>query len=467
MKDFLKRILIKTHVYGSSVGSGKAAFWLLNRILDNKRARLENLPIPMPTVREKGAVAPLIFSTSDIMGGASKLAWWLHNGLRGRGEQSSMFVGWKYTDDKDVHVIRKALKDRMFAPVCDNVGMHYYNNLSTFDLPDMEAFRKADVLNFHNLHGNYFNPLAVPGLTRLKPAVWSLHDMQSLTGNCAYSFSCEKWRDGCVNCEALGAYPALKADTTAEMFNVKKRIYEESDFDVVVTSNWLGNIVKGSILGAKRLHLIHYGIDTSVLRPSAKDEARARMGIPQDARVLIATIHGMSNQRKGGQYLLEALGKLAQDGTQVTMIAVGVDEGFDPGIRGIKWICTGYIDDEGERARLYSAADVLLMPTLADNFPLVVLEAMACGLPVVAFSTGGVPEQVVHKVTGYVAGYKDVDDFVAGVRYFLEDSSRIKEASALAIKRVRENFTLDIMVDGYVELYKEVIERRTVKGRAK
>lgn len=446
-------------------GGGNAAYRLFSSILDNKRASLESVPVPMPGRRCEDATRALLFSTTDIIGGAAKVAWWLHEGLRKRGQGSSMMVGWKYTDDRDVHIIRRAFKDRAFIGVCNNRGLHYYNNLSTFDLPREAVFQDADVLHFHNLHGNYFNPLALPGLTRLKPAVWTLHDMQAVTGNCAYSLDCEKWRAGCGGCSMRNVIPPMKFDATKDMWRAKADLYRETEIDIAVPSKWLLDIVQNSMLGGKRTHLVHNGVDVQTFRPMDKGAVRANLGIRQDGPVFItASNFGIDNPYKGGPYLLEALRRLAQGGTSAVVIAVGMDKGFDPGISGIKWISTGHLTDEGDIARHYSAADLFLLPTLADNFPLVVLEAMACGLPVVSFETGGVPEQVLHKVTGYIARYKDVDDFVAGIGYFMEDGRRIKEASALAVKRVNENFTLDIMVDKYVELYKELIERRKSKG---
>ena len=108
----------------------------------------------------------------------------------------------------------------------------------------------------------------------------------------------------------------------------------------------------------------------------------------------------------------------------------------------------------------FAASDILLYPTLADNCPLVVLEAMACGTPVIAFNSGGVPELVDHMKTGYVTEYKNPDDLAISVELFLRDYDLIAKAGILARKKVEDTFTLKQQVDNYLKLYSQILNKK-------
>src|SRR3989344_3533633 len=135
--------------------------------------------------------------------------------------------------------------------------------------------------------------------------------------------------------------------------------------------------------------------------------------------------------------------------------------GGDQTVKTSNLIKTGYIDDESLLAKYFSAADIFLFPSTADNCPLVVLEALACGLPVVSFATGGIPELVEHQKIGYIARYKDSEDLAAGVRWMLTlspaERNVMREA---AVSKILSGFTLDHMTKQYLELYESMLKTR-------
>ena len=184
-----------------------------------------------------------------------------------------------------------------------------------------------------------------------------------------------------------------------------------------------------------------------------KTDVRKKLNLPLDKTILMFSAHkGLKNFWKGGDYLLKALEQI--DDEKVFFLNIGSKENLDKRIKkSIEWVSIPYIDNETTMAEYYAASDLFLYPSLADNCPLVVLESMACGTPVIAFETGGIPELLTNMKTGYIARYKDVDDFVKGIKLFLNDLELRTKAGLSARKDVEMHFTLNKMVTLYEGLY--------------
>ena len=394
-------------------------------------------------------------STIDKKGGAAKVAWVLKEGLKARGLGTQMFVGQKLSNDPDVKIITDSILDS--NTYYKEQGFLYYDINSTFKLSSQKEFLESDVVHYHNLHGNYFNPFALSALTESKPSVWTLHDMQSMTGHCAYSFDCEKWQTGCGNCPHLEAYPSIIRDRTAEMWHDKKLIYKESDFELIVPSQWLKNIVEKSILKDKRVHLIYNGIDESIYRPLDKHAIRKMFKIPPNAVIISFVAQGgLIDKRKGGNFILEAYRYFTAKYPNVFFICVGDTSDKAPTERFLQ---IPFVLDEEKLVQLYCASDIFLFPTLADNCPLVILEVMGCGVPIVSFNTGGIPELIDHGQTGLIAGFKNSEEFIKMTEYLVADKAKREEFSAAGRERLLKTFTLDQMVDKHITLYERLAEQ--------
>ncbi|MEK9185239.1 MAG: glycosyltransferase, partial [Patescibacteria group bacterium] len=234
-------------------------------------------------------------------------------------------------------------------------------------------------------------------------------------------------------------------------------IYKNSNFHIVTPSKWLANKVAQSILGNKPLSVIHNGIDTNIFKPLRSDLnlLRSDLGLPTNKRIILVVAKGgASNPWKGGNYAQEAIQAFRGD-SRAFFVDLGGDTGQDsPTLKTV-----GYVADQGTLAKYYSAADILLYPSIADNCPLVVLEAQACGLPVVSFATGGIPELVDHQKTGYIARYKDIADIITGIQWMLSRSpAELATMREAAIAKIHSDFTLEKMTDQYLNLYKKEIE---------
>jgi glycosyltransferase involved in cell wall biosynthesis len=401
----------------------------------------------------------LHINTLDNVGGAAKVAYRLKEGFKGKGHKSWMLVGTKLSNDPDVKQIPKTnkyLRVGLNYLAC-GTQLQYLNYLNSFQIRNRKDFLNADIVNLHNLHGDYFNPLALPRLTKTKPVVYTLHDMWSFTGHCAHSFDCEKWQTGCGDCPYLSIYPALRRDTTKTLWKIKKPIYKKSDFVIVTPSRWLRDKVKKSMLSDKEVKLIYNGVDETIFRPVDKAEVRRKLGLAEDKTIITFSAHGgVSSSWRSSKDLFEVLRIIEHD--NIMFLNLGSSERLDEKIKNdTGWLSIPHIYEEAKMAEYFAASDILLYPTLADNCPLVVLEAMACGTPVIAFNTGGVPELVEHMKTGYVAEHKNIDDLANGVELFLGDDVLRAKAGILARQRVVDKFTLDQQVDNYLKLYAQIV----------
>lgn len=347
--------------------------------------------------------------------------------------------------------------DQKISFITQRLGLNDIGNLSSFSLQQETFFQQATVLNFHNLHSEYFSYLALPTLTRRKPAVWTLHDMWSFTGHCAYSFDCTKWQAGCGQCLYPEAMPAIRRDATHLEWRLKSWIYRRSNLTIVAPSRWLAAQAQQSFLSRHPIHYIPNGIDTETYRPLDRAECRSILGLPLDKFVLLFGAQLLGDRRKGGDLLLKALHCLPESLKANTLLLTMGETGGASENLGMKTVNLGYVGDDDKKAIVYSAADVFVFPTRADNLPLVLQESMACGTPMVSFEVGGVPDLVRPNITGYLAAPEDFQGLSQGIVDLLENSAlrdRMREnCRTIALQEYR----LEQQAQRYLELYQEIL----------
>ncbi|TYQ25945.1 glycosyltransferase [Pseudanabaena sp. UWO311] len=401
----------------------------------------------------------LHINQSDTSGGAAIAGYRLHQGLLGQGIDSKMLVGIVKTDsDRIVAVPRKPRTENLLNRFTRYSGLNYINLLSSFDIPNHKFYQDADILNFHNLHAGYFNYLAVSKLTKTKPAIFTLHDMWSFTGHCAYSYDCDRWKIGCGKCPYPDTYPAICHDSTLIEWKLKNWIYSKSNLTIVTLSHWLTEQAKASMLSCFSIHHIPNGIDTNAYQPLDRHLCKAVLGIPQDKRVLLFGAESLKDKRKGGDLLLNALRQLPKSlKAEVLLLTFGNGSEAITAELGIPTIGLGYISSDRLKSIAYSAADLFIFPTRADNLPLVLQESMACGTPMVSFDIGGVPDLVRPMVTGYLAKTEDAKDFCNGIVTLLEDDQLRQTMSDNCRAIALAEYPLELQAERYIKLYKEIL----------
>jgi glycosyltransferase involved in cell wall biosynthesis len=450
-------------------------------------------------------------NTCDTGGGAARVAWNLFLGCCERGHNGWLAVGEKgseqarvlaISDQRIAHswrVLRKSMKRLSFtllgrARLWGLFRSHlerYTGRLRPPGLEDMAypaswhlldlAPAKPDLVHGHNLHGSYFDLRVLPWLSRQVSVALTLHDAWLLSGHCAHSFDCERWKTGCGECPSLTIPPAVKGDETAANWSRKKRIYEMSRFHVATPCRWLMDKVKESILvhGMVDGIVIPNGVDLSVFHPDEKGQARDHLKIPQDVSVLLTMATGGHDHPWRDAAALEAAVVRAAEkmgGRSVWMMRVG-DDGTAQTKGNVRLVPVAYQRSPENLALYYQASDIYVHPAKADTFPTALLEALACGTPVVATAVGGIPEQVTglhvggvypgkdtiqagrNHATGILVAGGDAQGLAAAIGFLLGHDAIRSELGANAAADARQRFGLDRQVDAYLRWYEDIVHR--------
>lgn len=413
----------------------------------------------------------LLLSTFDLEGGAARASYRLHRGLKEAGTDCTMIVQQKSSDDSSVSPPRGwAGKNLAFLrPKADSLPVKLRhkpdkgNLISTAWLPDGLATRvRAVAPDLINLHWINFGFLRIETLAKLRiPLVWTFHDMWAFTGGCQYDNECGRYRSAC------GACPQLKSererDLSRSVWERKRKAWEGLNLTLVSPSRWLADCARSSSLFKDtRMEVIPYGLDLQRFRPLDKRAARDILGLPQDKNLILFGALAPDDRRKGFAHLKEALGRLAADGgagdTELVIFGSGRPE--RPADLGFPVHYTGRLHDDISLSLLYSAADVFVAPSLQDNLPNTVLEAMACGTPSVAFRIGGMPDMIDHGVNGHLSAPFDTAEMAHGLRDLLGDPRKRSEFGAAARKKAEREYPLARQAEAYRKLYAEIIRGR-------
>jgi glycosyltransferase involved in cell wall biosynthesis len=372
-----------------------------------------------------------------------------------------MLVGRKVTGDDDVLPIAtpglSAAADQFFSRALGRLSLQYLFYPSSLRLLRHPWLAEADIVQLYNTHGNYFSHTVLPLISRRIPIVWRLSDMWAMTGHCAYSFDCERWRTGCGACPILSDPPELYRDTTATLWKIKRWVYSRSALTIVAPSKWIAQLAAESpLLGRSAIHVIPNGLDTTVFVPVPKEEARRSLQIGEDEKIVLFSAESLTDRRKGGAHLQAAISRLAETEKTITVLMTGANANQINFPASVRTIVTGRIDDDRELARIYSAADVFVLPTLAENLPNGVLESMACGTPAITFDVGGCREAVRHLETGYLAKYADSEDLAHGLGLLLNDRVLRKRMSMRSREVAISEYGIELQAKRFLSLYQDL-----------
>lgn len=402
----------------------------------------------------------LHINQSDIIGGAAIAGYRLHQGLKKEGIDSKLLVGINTikTDSVATTHPRKYPTEKILSYITQFFGLHHINRFSSFKLRKHSFFQNADILNFHNLHTGYFSYLAIPSLTEKKPAVFTLHDMWSFTGHCAYSYDCDRWKVGCGQCSYPDTYPAIQRDNTRLEWKLKNWVYSRSNLTIVTPSRWLTEQAKLSMLNRFSIHHIPYSIDTEAYQPLNPEQCRLVLGISPGKKVLMFGAVSLTDPRKGGDLLCKALISLPKSlKAEIVLLILGDSGEAIANVTGIQTLNLGYVSSDRLKSIVYSAADLFIFPTRADNLPLVLQESMACGTPMVSFKIGGVLDLVRPEFTGYLADPENVQDFANGIVKLLEDHQLRNQMSHNCRTITLAEYPLELQAQRYIELYQKIL----------
>ena len=407
----------------------------------------------------------LIVNISDIQGGAARAAYRLHKALLGSGIDSQMLVQSKSCDDFTVisasAKVQKAVA--MLRPTLDSLPVRLYKNRTrTLFSPSWLGFSgivekinkiNPDIVHLHWICGGM---MRVEDIALIKaPIVWSLHDMWAFTGGCHYDEECEGHKDGCGNCKVLDS--DKQNDLSAKLFKRKQKAFaSKKDMTIVGLSKWLKECSESSTLLKNKKHInLPNPIDTDTFKPFDKEKSRELWCLPKDKKlVLFGAMGATSDPRKGFKELSDAMGKLTSQ--NIEFVVFGSSKPQNTPDFGVKIHYLGSLADDVSLVTLYSAVDVMVVPSLQENLSNAIMESLACGTPVVGFDIGGNSDMVDHKINGYLAKPFDTTDLKDGIEWVLDTTNQdkiYKNARKQAIKK----FDSVVISNKYIHLYKEIL----------
>ena len=317
----------------------------------------------------------------------------------------------------------------------------------------------AKIVHLHRVAGGMLDMNDIAALCA--PVVWTLHDQWPFTGGCHYAGACERFEAQCGRCPQLAS--ENDNDITNALWLKKSDAFGKSDITVVAPSHWMAGLAKRSSLFAdKRVEVIPNGLDTDVFRPIGRDEARKALKIETTLPVILFGAPLVSELRKGGDLLAEVI-KIIDFPCVVAMFGLG-ELAFE-GKAGITVHHLGEIADDEMMARVYSAADVFVCPSRIDNLPNTVAEALACGLPCVAFDVGGLPDMINHKINGWLATPYKPDDLLGGITWVLQHQFGQALRKSARAKALAE-YSIPVMSARYKHLYEELLALRPAHAKS-
>jgi glycosyltransferase involved in cell wall biosynthesis len=408
----------------------------------------------------------LLLSTYDIRGGAARAAFRLCEGLIAAGNVVKMLVQSKsgnagFVEQPDHFSYRRFSKIRGYLdliPAFIKTGKKVLFSIGW--LPSHAVIKKIndfnpDIVHLHWINKGFVNLRSLVGIR--KPVIWTLHDMWAFTGGCHYAYDCDRFITGCGLCPILRS--GKEKDMSRHLYNRKKEIYQLiPSLTIVTPSHWLTGLAKKSgIFGSHPVITVPNAINVNIYRNTNRNLAKKSLGLPEHKKlILFNAMNATSDERKGYKYLISALKSMNMSDVEVVIVGADRLSGTEPS--GLKVHLLGFVKDTKTMVDSYNACDVFVLPSLQDNLPNTVMESLACGTPVVAFNTGGIPDMIDHKINGYLAEYKSVDDLANGIKWCLYEADA-RALSDHARQKVLMEFAEEIVIQKHVNLYREMLNK--------
>lgn len=374
----------------------------------------------------------LLLSTYEKTGGAAIAASRLLQALRHNGVEATMLcrknisVPWlRRLCPTLARKLEKqswtSIMERIVIWVCNGFSMKdlWATDIALFgqDITKTKEYKEADVIHLHWVNQGFLSLFQIKRFIKDgKKVVWTMHDEWVLSATTHYGNNSLSW-------------------VSQKVFYIKNELFRSSNITFVTCSKWLKAISESKPL-AEGQHIISIPncIDTTVFKSQDKIGLRKRFGLPTDKRIVLFVAQNVNDKRKGIKYLNEAE-KWLDD---IKVVALGRD--------------IPYINKVEDMACLYSAVDAFVTPSLQDNLPNTIMEAMACGTPCIGFNVGGIPEMIDHGRNGYVARLKDARDLAEGIRYVLDPENRERLGRA-AREKVMQCYSEAAVARKYMEVY--------------
>ena len=406
-------------------------------------------------------------------GGAGRACSRLNKALIMEGQDSVLAVNFQFKENPELVNLSKGFFNKWFSAFCI-ILERYYSKFFTkpvpipFSIPllgrnisNLKLLKSADIIHLHWINHAFLRPRDIAKLSKLnKPIVWTFHDSNAFTGGCHVRYDCDHFLKECGHCPVL-KQPASN-DWSHKIWLQKQKSYSNLKFTAIAPGRWMADSIRmSSLLRSNKIANIPNTLDTQIFKPLDKLEARKILGLSTEKFILMSGfMPSRMDMHKGTSYLINAIELLAEnyniDPEKMELIIFGNRDEKNVPDFSIQTTFLGTITDDEKLAQCYSAADVFLAPSLEDNLPNTVMESLACGTPVAAFRTGGIPDMVQHKENGYLAEYRSAADLARGIAWIYSADRHLLNANAR--KKIMNHFSEKVIALKHIELYETLLK---------
>ena len=414
----------------------------------------------------------LIVNTSERTGGAAIAAGRLTEALKSHGIKAKMLVRDKQTDRISTVALGggwKQVRKFVWERVVIWINSHFRRErLFSVDIANtgnditrLPEFKEADLIHLHWINQGMLSLKVIRKiLASGKPVVWTMHDMWPCTGICHHARTCTAFHSECGACPMI--YSQKRKDLSTRIFRQKQRLYASGGIHFVTCSHWLEGMAKQSALLANQpVSVIPNPISTTLFHPMKQTEARQKLALPTESKLILFGSVKLTDKRKGIDYMVEACRLLAKQHPalkeQLALVAVGMHAAELQSLVPFKVHNMGYVKEEHQLVEIYNAADLYVIPSLDENLPNTIMEAMACGTPCVGFPTGGIPEMIDHLKNGYLTKEHSAEQLAEGI-YTLLTTPAYESLSHEAVAKVNACYSERSVANQYGQLYAKLLK---------
>ena len=409
----------------------------------------------------------LLINNSDRVGGAAVACNRLAMALSKEGVDIKMLVNKKQSNLSYVVEARQGV----CGPIKRNLDFYAerleiflhngYSKKKLFLVSDASAgmsitgmteFIEADVIHIHWINQGF---ISMKGLFEIinsgKRIVWTMHDFWPVSSICHYSGDCYNYKTGCGKCNLIGSN--YVNDLSHKLFKKKSMMMRDKGITFVGCSRWIANKAKDSAISdGNKVLSIPNPIDTDLFSPGDKVVARKALGLPIDKKLILFGAAIATDKRKGIKYLIDALSIMADSETDFDLVMFGEMKGDFCFPENIRIHQIGYVSDINMLVNMYRASDIFVTPSLEDNLPNMIMEALSTGTICVGFNVGGIPEMIIEGKSGFIAKAKDIKDLALSLQNALKLSADLCN-SEFARKFVLENYSEEVVAHKILDIY--------------
>ena len=340
----------------------------------------------------------------------------------------------------------------------EKLSLNNVFSITTNAIKNLPEYINADIIHFHMFHNTKLSIASLVDFAKEKKVILSLHDPWFLTGRCVHFFNCKGWKNGCQKCNYLDTLFPFKEDNCSIMWNLKKAVFTNLNIDIVVTSEWMYNLVKSSPIfsNIKKIHLIPFGIDLKKYKNLNKQkELREKYKLPIEDTIIFLRAQ---KEFKGTEFVLEAL-KLLKRNKNLTVVTCD-QKGLLDGVKNkFNIIDLGSIN-EGEVIDMMNICDIFLMPSKGESFGMMALEAMACERPVVVFNNSALPTVTNAPDCGVLVADADSKELMKAIDSLIRNPDECKKRGKIGRKLCKEKYSYNDYLRNMKNLYVEVFNEK-------